>query len=217
MIFLLGSHFWKMNTDKSDKDYIEFVFPTREELYKGERVSINRKEEIAGELCDVSYKDIRNIIKETKKGSLVMFECMYSEPVDNLSIREIPVYEFIKANRDNIFEEVKYEFMKSLFGEAKSRIKKMKDELDGKQLAHLQKILWILTLTNNGLNPFHIMLNKTFTDKLLDTRLNPTEELFACIETGLEHLSSYDFSKFAREDKPVLDKLNEIIKTMVFV
>ncbi len=33
MKYLLGSHFWGMDTEESDKDYLEFVLPTKEEMF----------------------------------------------------------------------------------------------------------------------------------------------------------------------------------------
>ena len=49
MKYLLGSKFWKMNIDSSDNDYLQFVFPTKEDLFKGKFKS---------ECCKINNDDI---------------------------------------------------------------------------------------------------------------------------------------------------------------
>ena len=217
MRFLLGSNFWKMNVENSDKDYRDYVFPSRDDLFNAKVISVQRKMNIDGVECDVELKDIRLILKELRKGSLKIFEVFYSKPLDELSIRERPIWEFIENNKDELFQEVKYEFMKSVLGEGVNRLTKLKNEFEGKQLAHAQKLLWLLTLSHNCDNPFDIILGKTFTDKLLETRLNPTKKLMRDIENGFISYKNIDFKRHYREDKPKVDELEKLIKDMVFI
>ena len=216
MRFLLGSCYWKMNTEDSDKDYRDYIFPSNDRLFNAEIVSIQRLKTIDGEKCDIELKDVRLILKELKKGSLKTFEVFYNRPLDELDVREKELWDFIKDNRDKLFEEVKYEFMCSVLGEGISRLDKLDNKLDGKQIAHLQKLLWLLTLSYNCGNPFHIILSDIFTDKLLQTRLNPTEDLLSGIKSGFDFFKRIDLKRYRIEDKPTLRELEGLIFDLIF-
>ena len=216
MRFLLGSCYWKMNTEDSDKDYRDYIFPSNDRLFNAEIVSIQRLETIDGEKCDIELKDVRLILKELKKGSLKTFEVFYNRPLDELDVREKELWDFIEDNRDKLFEEVKYEFMCSVLGEGISRLDKLDNKLDGKQIAHLQKLLWLLTLSYNCGNPFHIILSDIFTDKLLQTRLNPTEDLLSGIKSGFDFFKRIDLKRYRIEDKPTLRELEGLIFDLIF-
>ena len=76
MKYLLGSKFWKMNIDSSDNDYLQFVFPTKEDLFKGKFKS---------ECCkinndDINIKDIRLLLKELEKSILNIFNLLQNSP-----------------------------------------------------------------------------------------------------------------------------------------
>lgn len=46
MTYLIGSSFYNLNTPTSDKDYMQFAFPTREYLFKGNLTSKQTKNKI---------------------------------------------------------------------------------------------------------------------------------------------------------------------------
>lgn len=214
MKYLLGSHFWGMNIEDSDKDYLEFVLPTKEDLFWGKFKSTCTKDENGN---DVNIKDIRLILKELKKGSLRMFEMMYAPVVDyheenNLILKTIEKY--LQSNRDKLFEELRIEFMRAVIGESKGRINSLEKNFTGKELAHLQKLYWLLYLTHKYKNPFHIMLSDTNKQTLKKIRLNSDKTLFETLKEEFKFGYYIDFGK-PIDDKPVLNELENMMITII--
>lgn len=210
MKYLLGSHFWGMNIEESDKDYLEFVLPTKEDLFWGKFKSTCTKDENGN---DVNIKDIRLMLKELKKGSLRIFEMMYAPVADyheqnNLILETIEKY--LQSNRDKLFEELRIEFMRAVIGESKGRINSLEKNFTGKELAHLQKLYWLFYLTHKYKNPFHIMLSATNKQSLKKIRLNPDKALFETLKEDFKFGYYIDFGD-PRKDKPTLEALEVLM------
>ncbi|MGL5577380.1 MAG: hypothetical protein ACRDCW_17720, partial [Sarcina sp.] len=125
MKFLMGSHYWHLNIETSDNDYIEYITPTKGDLYYGNFTSSQSKDKNGD---DVNTKDIRLIFKELKKGSLLSFQVLYSSEIeDNIEKEENEILKLIFTQllrqRDNILEEVKEILIKSSTGELIGRVK----------------------------------------------------------------------------------------------
>ncbi len=212
MKYLLGSHFWGMDTEESDKDYLEFVLPTKEEMFWGKFRSTQTKDEYGN---DINIKDIRLMLKEVKKGSLRMFEMMYAPLVDdNCNLILETIRKYLWSNRDKLFKELRIEFMKVIIGESRSRIKLLEKDFNGKELAHLQKLYWLLYITYNYKNPFHIMLTDTNKQTLKKIRLNPDKALFETLKEDFKFGYYIDFGE-PLEEKPILEELEKLMIKIV--
>lgn len=219
MKYLLGSHFWGMNVEGSDKDYLQFVLPSKQDLFNGKFVSKQSADDAGN---DINIKDVRLILKELGKGSVRIFEMLYSEPIqcddamysegDNKKLQCI--LEYAHAHRDELFNELRVEFMRAVTGECKSRIKQLAKNFDGKQLAHFQKLYWLLYSTYHFQNPFKFINTKLNQDDLKSIRLNPTQEKYQQLKTLFEQIERLDFGQ--AEAKVYLPKLEEfMIKTIL--
>lgn len=214
MKYLLGSYFWGMDTENSDKDYLEFVLPTQEEMFWGKFKSTCTKDENGN---DTNIKDIRLMLKELKKGSLRMFEMMYAPVADyheqnNLILETIEKY--LQSNRDKLFEELRIEFMRAVIGESKGRINSLEKNFNGKELAHLQKLYWLVYITHKYKNPFHIMLSDTNKQTLKKIRLMPEKELFGTLKEDFKNYYYKDFGE-PSTDKPTLNELETLMIKIV--
>lgn len=212
MKYLLGSHFWGMNTENSDKDYLEFVLPTKEDMFWGKFKSTCIKDENGN---DINIKDIRLMLKELKKGSLKMFEMMYAPLADddnNLILETIRKYLWI--NRDKLFVELRIEFMRAVIGESKGRINSLEKNFTGKELAHLQKLYWLMYLTYNYKNPFNIMLSDTNKKTLKKIRINPDKALFETLKEDFKAGYYIDFGESSK-DKPMLKELEKLMINII--
>lgn len=212
MKYLLGSHFWGMNTEESDKDYLEFVLPTKEDMFWGKFTSTQTKDKDGN---DINIKDIRLLLKELKKGSLRMFEVMYAPVVDydnNLRLQSIISY--LCRYRDNLFDELRIEFMRAIVGESKGRINLLAKNFTGKELAHLQKLYGLLYTTENYKNPFHIVTSEKNKEILKQIRLNPNKELFESLKDSFEVFYNMNFGDPVKE-KPALKELERMMITII--
>lgn len=219
MKYLLGSHFWGMNVEGSDKDYLQFVLPSKQDLFNGVFTS-KQAEDDAGN--DINIKDVRLILKELRKGSLRIFEMLYSEPIqcDNAMYSEEDnkklqcILEYAHEYRNELFNELRIEFMRAVVGESKSRIKQLEKTFDGKQLAHFQKLYWLLYSTYYYQNPFKFINTKLNQNYLKSIRLNPTQEKCKQLKELFEQIERLDFGQ--AEAKVYLPKLEEfMIKTIL--
>ena len=159
MTYLIGSSFYNLNTPTSDKDYIQFIFPTREDLFKGNFTSKQTKNENGD---DVVVKDIRLLLKGLKKGSLQMFEVLYSEPLNKVSSFDgfYVVYNYLRTRRNDLFEEQKGELLKAIQGELINRYKKFQSENTVKGYVNCCKLIWLFYTIGGGQNPFELIMNK---------------------------------------------------------
>jgi len=125
--YLTGSYYYHINTELSDKDYIQFVLPTDHDLFYGKFTSKSIKDD---EGNDINIKDIRMLLKELKKGSLRMFEILYSNPIEQINYINVfnSLLKSLDQMRDDIFQEQKGELLKAIQGELTGRYKKFKTE-----------------------------------------------------------------------------------------
>lgn len=91
---LVGSHLHNLNTEKSDKDYKMFVYPTFVELLEGQRKS---SEKITEEE-DVEIHDIRKLISLLSRSNPTYLDILFSEDVEDYS----GIYKKIVPYRENI-------------------------------------------------------------------------------------------------------------------
>ena len=233
-LYLLGSHYWGINTPSSDEDYTSFRLPTFEQLYNGEVVSTH-EEKLQGFDClyDLNTKDWRLFVKELKKGSITIMECMYSRPLKYIN-RETKILDFIEKNKDDLFMENRNRFLKVCMEEAKSRIlaiEKDLDNIDKKQLAHLYKCVSMFNeVVYLNSNPFdEVMLknrkiqmntirNTGFCAKPINTFL-PTQELYDHLSNESKKMHDLSISKegkfFEDSDYPVTNRLDRVIYNTV--
>lgn len=152
--YLTGSHFYGLNIESSDKDYIQFVYPTKHDLFYGNFISKSIKDENGN---DVNIKDIRLLLKELKKGSLRMFEVLYSEPINDIGLSWYPVIKTLNEIRDKVFEEQKGELLKAIQGELNNRYKSFKSERTIKGYTNCLKLIWLFNGIYQGYNPFKLI------------------------------------------------------------
>ena len=209
MRYLLGSHFWGLNVEGSDQDFMEFSFPTKEELFAGKFESTQTKTEDGDDLC---LKDYRLLLKELKKGSLRGFEALYSVGEnDGDSPREKELLKFAFDNRDSLLKELNAELKKSCYGEMLSKFKKAKSkEKNFKALANLHKLHFLVTSKEN---PFKTWSN----EEALRVRLGEVESYESSLENFgklLEDLKGVEFKK--EQSKPTLEKFESLLLKLVF-
>lgn len=212
MRFLLGSHFWYMNIESSDKDYVEYVYPSKEDLFNCKMISKQIKDK---QYNDIVIKDIRMLLKEIKKGSLRAFEVLYSNPIDELNNKDKIIYGYLYLNRDLLLEELRVELMKNVIGEGRGRIKILNKNITGKELAHLQKLYWIMDFIYNKQNPFKIVLEEKYTKRLRDIRKDPKEQLFFDLKKKIYKYENIKLGE-SLKDKPKLNELENLIKNIIF-
>lgn len=152
--YLTGSHYYGLNIESSDKDYIQFVFPTEHDLFYGKFISKSNKDENDD---DINIKDIRLLLKELKKGSLRMFEILYSEPIDDIGKTFYPVVTALNSMKDKLFEEQKGELLKSIQGELNNRYNSFKSERTIKGYVNCNKLIWLFNGIYQGYNPFKLI------------------------------------------------------------
>ena len=158
MTCIIGSKFYNLNTPSSDKDYIQFIFPTREDLFKGDFTSKQIKNENGD---DVVVKDIRLLLKGLKKGSLQMFEALYSQPIEDINKSNFFwLYGYFKLYRNRLFEEQKGELLKAIQGELTNRYKHFQTENTVKGYVNCCKLIWLFLNIKRGLNPFELIMNQ---------------------------------------------------------
>lgn len=149
---LVGSHFWGYNIEGSDKDYIEVVIPTKKDLWKGNMLS----KHTTSDEVDVAYKDIRQLIKELKKGSIRTMESLFGEVVDSCDDN----FRVLRVERDFLVEDLRGLLIKQAQGELKSHYERYKLNPKAKGDSEKQKIILIklsliITALDAGKNPFN--------------------------------------------------------------
>lgn len=207
MKYLLGSKFWKMNIDSSDNDYLQFVFPTKEDLFKGKFKS---------ECCkinndDINIKDIRLLLKELKKGSVKIFECLYNNECELSSdVRFTELHNFLTDNRDTLFNEVNYQFKKACYGEFCNRLKIFKSDFSNtKALAHCYKLHFLLTHEEPFKQWFEYeSYNEAIRLRYLQDK-NDKQQLLNYLEEEKNKLALMKFT--TNKDTPTVDKLEQLL------
>ena len=166
MRYLIGSKFYNLNTPTSDKDYIQFVFPTKDDLFKANFTSKQTKNENGD---DVVVKDIRLLLKGLKKGSLQIFEVLYSEPIEDINKSNFFwLYGYFKLYRNRLFEEQKGELLKAIQGELTNRYKKFQSENTVKGYVNCCKLVYLFYAIHfNSENPFELIMNQDNETKYL--------------------------------------------------
>lgn len=213
MKFLLGSNFWKLNTKDSDNDYMEFVFPTKEDLFKGNFTSKQFKDNNGD---DVNLKDVRMLLKELKKGSVKAFECLYSTEVEfSTDLRFLRLWDFLRDNRDNLFEELTGQFKKACFGELCNRLNRFKSDLSNtKELAHCFKLNYLLSNDNAYKSWFENKAYETGLEFRTCTNLERKKELLEQYELLKNDLSKTKFE--LKTETPTVDKLEKLLTELCF-
>lgn len=159
-MLLMGSHYWNTNNKNSDEDYIDYITPTKEDLYNQNLLS----KSVIGEDKDINYKDIRMLTKELAKGSLISFQVLYS----NGSIEDDTANKclsYARENKDDLFKELKPYLQKSILGELKGTASnifkernKLENQIDKKKLnknmANATKLYFLLEILKEDTNPF---------------------------------------------------------------
>ncbi|MGL5067792.1 MAG: hypothetical protein ACRC6T_08255 [Sarcina sp.] len=156
MKFLMGSYYWNLNIEGSDNDYLEYIVPTKEDLYYGNFTSVQSKDENGD---DVNVKDIRLLFKELRKGSLISFQVLYSkelkENIDKENNKVLAcIFEELEKYRDEVLEEVKPKLIKSCYGELTGRVKKFEKLKETKELANIVKLNFIIKNLLEKEDPF---------------------------------------------------------------
>ena len=164
-MILMGSYYWNINDEKSDKDYIDYIMPTREDLIDG---NITSKSAINKDGDDYNIKDIRMLINELAKGSLILFQILFNEDlVENKYANKC--IEIARAKKEELFVELKPSLMRSIYGEMQgtaNNIRKLENKAENmpldedetrklyKHKANIVKLGLILKMLYDGENPF---------------------------------------------------------------
>ena len=156
MKFLMGSNYWNLNIESSDKDYIEYIVPRKYDLYYGNFTSEQSKDKNGD---DINIKDIRLLFKEIRKGSLISFQVLYSKDLrENIDKEENKIlayiFEELEKYKDEILEEVKPKLLKSCYGNLIGDIKKFEKLKETKKLANIIKFNFIIKTLLENENPF---------------------------------------------------------------
>lgn len=115
MKLLYGSQNFGYNLADSDKDWLEFVYPTWEQIIKGDMISKERHNE-DGSITKV--KDIRLIAKMIKKANFNDLQFLFAaETEDCYSLR------WFFANRDKLIRYDMWQLYTSNAGYVKSQLK----------------------------------------------------------------------------------------------
>lgn len=215
MKFLMGSHYWNLNTETSDKDYIEYLVPTKVDLYRGNFMSKQGKDNDGN---DVNTKDIRLLIKELKKGSLISFQVLYSLKIQEYrKIKDIKLQNFFMElyfNRDELLEELKPKLLRSCYGELLGRYKKVEAERNTKELVNCVKLIFIINQLLSNKNPFKTWFGYAGVDNSEDYRINTLREIRMKKYRDLdeEQKDYYSFVKNTIESLKVVDfgEVNDI-------
>ncbi len=147
MKYLVGSHFWGCATPDSDQDIVEILIPTRSDFWEGRIISNHN----VGESVDISEKDIRQLLKELRKGSVNAFTVLYANQIDNGI--EHRAMSLLRRERDCLLEDLHEIIIHQAQGELRSRIKK--ENKSSKEIAHIYKLcVIILALYQKQSNPF---------------------------------------------------------------
>jgi hypothetical protein len=223
--YLTGSHYYHINTELSDKDYIQFVLPTDHDLFYGKFTSKSIKDV---EDNDINIKDIRMLLKELKKGSLRMFEILYSKPIEQIDYTNVfnSLLKSLNQMRDDIFQEQKGELLKAIQGELTGRYKKFKAERSIKEYVHCSKLIWLFNGIYQGYNPFKLIedldyLATDYLDYLKQIRincvsfkdLNNYQEKYLYLEKIYNQCKNTTIEVVT--EKPKLKYLEELIKALV--
>ena len=201
-MILMGSHYWELNNENSDEDYISYSLPTSEDLFTGKLKSMQSKDSQGN---DVVHKDIRMLLKELRKGSIISFQILYfDEYLGNTEVDKC--LKVLREDRDNIYMEVKYSMARSAMGEYKgtaSKLSKLNNTSDKVKIAKLSascyKLKWITETIMSGGNPF----KEWFKGDMLAQRecLN--------IKNSIENFNAGEYLK-------VLDEIDLPLKTEIF-
>lgn len=213
MKYLLGSKFWKIDIENSDNDYLQFVFPTKEDLFKGNIKSEHFKD---NHNDDVNIKDVRLLLKELKKGSIKIFECLYNNKCDLSSdLRFIELHDFLRDNRDKLFNEVNYQFKKACYGELCNRLKMFKSDFSNtKALANCYKLHFLLTHEE----PFKQWFKCESYKEAIKLRClhndKDKQQLLNYFEEEKNKLSQINFN--VNKEMPTVDKLEKLLIELCF-
>lgn len=115
MKLLYGSQNFGYNLADSDKDWLEFVYPTWEQIIKGDMISKERRNE-DGSITKV--KDIRLIAKMIKKANFNDLQFLFAAEIEDC----YPLRWFF-ANRDKLIRYNMWQLYTSNAGYVKSQLK----------------------------------------------------------------------------------------------
>lgn len=219
MKYLLGSRFWGLNTENSDKDYLEYVLPTKSDLFNGLMVSEQFKDE---EGNDVNKKDVRKLLTELKKGAVKCFEALYSTPI-NLNDDLAVLYKFLDTNKDELLNEFRVELEKAVVGEMKNRFNEFKRKKDMKAYVNFMKLVYVLRLLLDNRNPFkELPSHKELFEGYRCLRLVSYDEFVVSnpltvkeAENLYNSYLNYDFG-LVKEEKPYFEELTQVVENLVF-
>lgn len=220
MRYLLGSRFWGLNNENSDKDYVEYLFPTKSDLFNGKMVSEQFKDEDGN---DVNRKDVRKLLYELRRGAVKSFEALYSTPVDFENEKSKRLYEFLNENKDLLLEELRVELEKAVVGEMKNRFNEFKNKKNMKAYVNFMKLAYVLDLLLKNRNPFKELPNhKALFDGYRELRSLSYDKFLELYPSAFEEAQelynsyyNYDFY-LPLEDKPQFNKLVKLVENLVF-
>ncbi|MGL4761050.1 MAG: hypothetical protein ACRCWG_06265 [Sarcina sp.] len=225
MKFLMGSHYWNLNIEGSDNDYLEYIVPTKEDLYYGNFTSVQSKDENGD---DVNVKDIRLLFKELRKGSLISFQVLYSKELkENIDKEDNKIlayiFEELEKYRDEVLEEVKPKLIKSCYGELTGRVKKFEKLKETKELANIVKLNFIIKTLLENENPFRKWFEDIDRINLLrEVRILESEEVkekySSAYEEALSYVETLKDMEFGKVKESVrLDYLENILMNQIIV
>lgn len=200
--FLLGSQNFNMDTDNSDQDWFEFVYPTWEELFKcivvSDIVNYNNGQ--------IKIKDIRKIQEMIFKGNFSDLQILFSTNV----VEGGELEEWLLENRDKLMRANIVNIFNSNIGMVMNRLKIFAIKNDGKELAHVYHTLYLLDkFYNNGFKLDTMMSDER--DLLLEMRHNPKSEHMELVKDLLVKIESRKDDFKNPIDNTILDKLNDFI------
>lgn len=220
MRYLLGSRFWGLNTESSDKDYVEYLFPTKTDLFNGIMVSEQFKDKNGN---DVNRKDVRKLLYELRRGAVKSFEVLYSTPVTFNDERFKKLYEFLNENKDLLLEELRVELEKAVVGEMKNRFNEFKNKKNMKAYVNFMKLAYVLDLLLKNRNPFKELPNhKALFDGYRELRSLSYDEFLKLYPNAFKEAEElynryygYEFC-LALEEKPQFNNLTKFVEYLVF-
>ena len=228
-MLLMGSCYWKINNENSDKDFVDYIMPSKEDLYE---CNLYSKNKINPEGDDYNVKDIRMLVKELTKGSLVSFQILYSEDeADNIDANYCLKY--ARGYRDDLLEELRPNLTRSVYGEFRgdvaklTRLEKHNMTVDDngvteakirKTKGNIYKLYWILMLLLAKSNPFiEWFKTDTYINHCKDIRSGSVEYKTEDVLDIAKTVDEMNFpEKLPVEKTKYLRYVRAYVKTMIF-
>lgn len=200
------------HTYKTKAKYIEFVLPSKENLFKGK---LSRSVERDQELNDIYRLDIRLIINLLHKGDLRILDVMYGKLINEDTSPELKeLHKYIQANREEILKDTRVFFLKNIIGQAKKLIKKLDKNINGEELADLQKLYWIyyMICRNESINYILTEINKNILFEIYNSNV-PNMELYLNLKNKFE--MNYNNNYIESKNDNIL-KLEKLMMDIIF-